>query len=360
MSTSLLPAQAPEERPEQREHWSKWTWAVAVALLVVGLGVVYLLARSATLNTGIAILGVYVLVMAGVLAALGALSVRHRAGTPTTTAALFVVALLTTPLFMVSGAMGVADRAQAALADIFGEEDTATVLPEDEGLLDEEDLGLGGNNEPLATEEPTEDLPEAQQAAFEFFTAAAESSPVTELAAPGSPAAEYALFRDVASAAEDGTGLVPAVTVEGESVRFTYEDGTTTDYTDFSVTDGLISDFVREGVPIGDLLHQDLGSAELGGGGVIDYQHMFIVDSGVQIAGEMEAGDVPVSYGSAVYVGPDKAQIDGEWTAAFETSPGARTPFTIFIPGGQSGGNLTADAYDVENFDSVETVISIP
>lgn len=358
MSTTLLPVQAPE-RPEQQGHWSTWTWVVAVAFLVVGVLLVYLLARSATLNTGIALVAVYVLVMAGVLAALGALSVRHRAGTPMTTAALFAVALLTTPLFVVAGAMGVADRAQAALADIFGEEDTAAVSPEDEGLFAEEDLGQEGDGA-LPTEEPPADLPEAQQAAFEFFTAAAESAPLVELAAPGSPAAEYAAYRDVASAAEDGNSLVPLVTVEGEAVRFTYEEGTTTDYTDFVVTDGLISDFVREGAPIGDRLHQDLGSAELGGGGVIEYQHMLIMESGVQIAGEMEAGDLPVSYGSAIYVGPDKAQIDGEWIAAAETSPGARTPFTIFIPGGLSGGTVTVDAYDNVNYDSVETVITIP
>lgn len=144
-------------------------------------------------------------------------------------------------------------------------------------------------------------------------------------------------------------------------VLLTYFEGEfEIEFSGFVVTDGLLADFTRAGTPIGDLVHQNLGSGALGGGGVIEYQHLFINGDGVYIAGEMEAVELPVSYGSAVYVGPDKAQIDGEWTAEIETAAGARTPFSIFIPGGLSGGRVTLSAYDNDSYDSVETEITIP
>ena len=131
------------------------------------------------------------------------------------------------------------------------------------------------------------------------------------------------------------------------------------DFGDVVVTDELVQDFTRAGRPIAEALRADLGQAELPGGGVIEYQRMFINESSIVIAGQIEAGSLPVTYDEAVYVGPDKAQVSGDWTATIETQPGARTPFVVTIPDAKLSGRVTVTAYDIESYEPVETVIEL-
>ncbi len=351
-STTVLEPVPPAPR---REHWSKWTWAAALAFFVLGSVIAYFLAREASPNTGIVLAVLLFLTMVGTLAAMGALSVKHRAGVPGTVVALFVTAMLAGPVFGFAAVQGVADRAQDALADIFDEDESLSL---DEGSVGEEpveDPASAGEGEV----EGEEELPVEEQVAVDFFTAVGSNLPASAMTVPGSPAAAYAAYRDLDAGASGEEIDPPVVTPEGDGIRYTFSDGTVVDFGDVKVTDGKVEDFTRAGKPIAEALREDLGRADLPGGGVIDYQRMFINESSIVIAGEIEAGSLPVSYGEAVYVGPDKAQVSGEWTATSETQAGARTPFVVSIPGAKLGGRVTLTAYDVESYEPVETTIEL-
>lgn len=350
-STTVLEAAPPAPR---REHWSRWTWAAALTSFVLGSVISYFLAREASPNTGIVLAVLLFLTMVGTLATMGALSVKHRAGMPGTVAALFVTAVLAGPVFGFAAVQGVADRAQDALADIFDEDESLSL---DEGPVVEEpveDPALAGEGE-LGEEE----LPVEEQVAVDFFSALGSNLPSSAMTVPGSPAAAYAAYRDLYAGASGEEVDPPVVTPEGDGIRCTFSDGTVVDFGNVEVTDGKVEDFTRTGTPIAQALRADLGRADLPGGGVIEYQRMFVDESSIVIAGEIEAGSLPVSYGEAVYVGPDKAQVSGEWTATSETQAGARTPFVVSIPGAKLGGRVTLTAYDVESYEDVETTIEL-
>lgn len=120
--TEILHEDTAAPSPKKRgRHWSRWTWVVAVVLLVGGVFFFDQLGRRASLDTGLYLALAYYLGMTVVLAVLGAVSVRRRAGTAATTAALFVVAMVALPAFTTAAVRGAAVRAATAVDEFFGE-----------------------------------------------------------------------------------------------------------------------------------------------------------------------------------------------------------------------------------------------
>lgn len=103
------------------QHWSRFTWLVALMLVVLGAAVSYVVARSADDMGFAALLALYGLLSILILAACGYQSVRHHASVPATIATLFVFSMLAVPTFVGAAGWGLSHRVSAAADDLYSD-----------------------------------------------------------------------------------------------------------------------------------------------------------------------------------------------------------------------------------------------
>jgi len=202
-----------------------------------------------------------------------------------------------------------------------------------------------------------------QRIAIPFFSALAQSEPAAGFAVEGSPAFDYAVQRDIrarAITADTGEKASLAVQAQGGGIQVVPEEGPLIAYADFVVTNGKLADFTQGARPIAESMAKNLASAPLPGGGVMEYQYAFVGAAGADIVGEIAAGSLPLSLGSAIYIGTDKRQIDGYIAASEVVYPGGRAAFLISFADAAPGGAITADAYDLDSYEPVQVQFSLP
>jgi hypothetical protein len=110
-----------DQWPWRQRHWSRHLWLGGMGFLAAGTVLAYVLARYATLSTGVAVGALLFLAGVGLLTFAAALSIRSSGPLPSTIASLFAVSMLAVPLFGFAALQGFANRAEDALGDLLGE-----------------------------------------------------------------------------------------------------------------------------------------------------------------------------------------------------------------------------------------------